>query len=64
VLILILIILLILLLIGALPRWQYAKDWGYAPSILIGLVLVIRSGRTCNTQYPSFDKRGGALRWR
>jgi hypothetical protein len=37
----ILIILVILLLIGALPRWGYSSGWGYGPSGLLGLILVI-----------------------
>jgi hypothetical protein len=37
---LILIILLVLLL-GSLPTWPYSAGWGYYPSGLLGLVLVI-----------------------
>ena len=37
----ILIILLILLLIGAVPSWPYSRSWGYYPSSLLGLVLLI-----------------------
>jgi hypothetical protein len=37
----ILVILLILLLVGALPRWGYSSGWGYGPSGLLGLVLII-----------------------
>jgi hypothetical protein len=37
----ILIIVLILLLIGALPAWPYAANWGYYPSGGFGLVLLI-----------------------
>ena len=37
----ILIILLILMLVGILPSWQYSKGWGYFPSGLLGLVVVI-----------------------
>jgi hypothetical protein len=37
----ILIIILILLLIGALPSWGYSRGWGYGPSGLLGLVLII-----------------------
>ena len=38
---LILLILLVLLLIGALPSWPYSRSWGYAPSGLLTLVVVI-----------------------
>ena len=37
----ILIILLVLLLIGALPSWPYSNSWGYYPSGLLGLILLI-----------------------
>jgi hypothetical protein len=38
---LILIIFLVLLLVGAVPRWGYSRNWGYAPSGGLGLVLLI-----------------------
>lgn len=37
----ILIILLILALIGALPRWGHSANWGYGPSGILGVVLVV-----------------------
>ncbi len=37
----ILLILLILLLIGALPTWPYSAGWGYGPSGILGLILVV-----------------------
>jgi hypothetical protein len=37
----ILIIVLVLMLVGAVPSWSHSKDWGYAPSGGIGLLLVI-----------------------
>ena len=37
----ILIVILILLLLGAAPRWPYSRGWGYYPSGLLGLVLLI-----------------------
>lgn len=37
----ILLIVLILLLLGAVPTWPYSRDWGYAPSGGIGLVLMV-----------------------
>lgn len=37
----VLLILLILLLVGALPTWPHAANWGYFPSGGIGLVLII-----------------------
>ena len=38
---LVLIILLILLLVGALPTWNYSRDWGYFPAGGLGLVVII-----------------------
>ena len=37
----ILLIILILLLIGAVPAWPHSRNWGYAPSGTLGLVLII-----------------------
>ncbi len=37
----ILLIILILLLLGAIPRWNYNRNWGYAPSGIISLILVM-----------------------
>jgi len=38
---LILIIVLVLALVGAVPRYNYSRDWGYAPSGILGTVLAI-----------------------
>ena len=37
----ILIIVLILVVIGAVPTWPYSRGWGYYPSGLLGLILLI-----------------------
>jgi hypothetical protein len=37
----ILVILLILALVGGLPRWGYSRSWGYGPSGILGVVVVI-----------------------
>lgn len=37
----IILIILILLLIGAVPAWPYSRGWGYGPSGILGLLLVI-----------------------
>ena len=37
----ILIIILILILVGAFPSWPYSRGWGYGPSGVVGLILVI-----------------------
>jgi hypothetical protein len=36
-----LLIVLILALVGALPSWPHSRNWGYGPSGLLGLVLVV-----------------------
>lgn len=38
---LLLLIILVLLLVGGLPAWPYSRDWGYGPSGLLGLLLVV-----------------------
>jgi len=35
----ILIVILILALLGALPRWSHSREWGYAPTGGVGLIL-------------------------
>jgi hypothetical protein len=37
----ILIVILILILLGALPTWPYSSGWGYGPSGVLGLILII-----------------------
>ena len=46
----IVLIIVVLLLIGALPAWPYSSGWGYAPSgvltiLLIVLVVLLATGR-------------------
>jgi hypothetical protein len=38
---LILLIVVVLLLLGGLPRWRYSRTWGYVPSGIMALLLVI-----------------------
>lgn len=38
---LILLIVLVIVLIGAIPAWPHSRSWGYAPSGVIGLILVV-----------------------
>lgn len=37
----ILLVVVILALVGVLPVWPHASSWGYGPSGLVGVVLVI-----------------------
>jgi hypothetical protein len=38
---LILLIVLVLILVGALPTWPHSRSWGYGPSGITGLVVLI-----------------------
>jgi Protein of unknown function (DUF3309) len=38
---LVLLIILVLLLLGAVPRWNYSRDWGYMPSGLLGIIVIV-----------------------
>lgn len=37
----ILLVILILLIIGAVPSWPYSRGWGYGPSGLLGVLLIV-----------------------
>lgn len=37
----ILLIVLVLFLIGAIPSWPHSRSWGYGPSGVLGLIVVI-----------------------
>lgn len=37
----IIIIILVLVLLGSLPTWGHSRNWGYAPSGLLGTILII-----------------------
>lgn len=36
-----LLIILILIIVGAVPVWPYSQSWGYGPSGILGLILVV-----------------------
>lgn len=36
-----LLIILILLLLGVVPAWPHSRAWGYGPSGILGVVLVV-----------------------
>jgi hypothetical protein len=36
-----LLVVLILLLVGAIPSWPYSRGWGYGPSGILGIVLIV-----------------------
>lgn len=37
----ILLIVLIIILVGAFPSWPHSRSWGYGPSGLLGLVVLV-----------------------
>lgn len=37
----ILLIVLVLFLIGAIPSWPHSRGWGYGPSGVLGLLVVV-----------------------
>ena len=37
----ILIVILVLMLLGALPSWSHSRNWGYAPSGSLGVVVLV-----------------------
>jgi Protein of unknown function (DUF3309) len=37
----ILLIVLILMLVGVIPTWPHSRGWGYAPSGVVGLIVVV-----------------------
>ena len=46
----ILLIVLILILLGAIPAWPYSRNWGYGPSgvtlvLVIIIVVLLATGR-------------------
>ena len=38
---LIILIILILLLVGAVPHWGYSRGWGYGPSGILGVIVIV-----------------------
>lgn len=37
----ILLVVLVLMLVGAIPSWPHSRNWGYAPSGTLGLLLLV-----------------------
>jgi hypothetical protein len=37
----VLLVILVLMLVGALPTWNHSRSWGYAPSGVVGLLVVV-----------------------
>ncbi len=37
----ILLIVLVLILVGVVPAWPHSRGWGYGPSGVLGLIVVV-----------------------
>jgi hypothetical protein len=37
----ILLVVLVLLLLAAIPAWPYSRGWGYGPSGVMGLIVLV-----------------------
>lgn len=37
----ILLVILILVVIGAFPSWPHSRSWGYGPSGVVGLIVIV-----------------------
>lgn len=37
----VLVVILVLALLGALPTWPHSRNWGYAPTSGLGVILTI-----------------------
>ena len=37
----VLLVILVLLLLGAIPAWPHSRSWGYGPSGVLGLILLV-----------------------
>ena len=37
----VLLVVLVLLLVGAIPSWPHSRSWGYGPSGILGVVLIV-----------------------
>ncbi len=37
----ILLIVLVLILVGIIPTWPHSRSWGYAPSGIVGIILIV-----------------------
>jgi len=38
---LILLVILVLILVGVLPTWPHSRSWGYFPSGILGVFLIV-----------------------
>ena len=53
----ILLIVVILILVGVLPTWPHARSWGYGPSGIVGVVVLIAYGMVADMIAAPFERR-------
>jgi len=53
-----LLIIIIILLAGALPTWPYSKSWGYAPSGVFTVLLIVFFIWALSADRPLFSRSG------
>jgi hypothetical protein len=51
-----LVVLLIVLIAGALPAWPYSKPWGYAPTGILTILLVVFAVWAISNNRPLFKR--------
>lgn len=37
----ILLVILVLVLLGTIPTWPHSRSWGYGPSSMVGVILLV-----------------------
>lgn len=37
----VLVIVLILVLVGVIPAWPHSREWGYMPSGIVGIIVLV-----------------------
>lgn len=37
----VLLVVLVLLLLGVIPTWPHSRSWGFAPSGILGIILIV-----------------------
>lgn len=56
-----LLLIIIILIAGIIPVWPYSKSWGYAPTGILGLLLVVFLIWAIAADRPLFDSAGNDL---
>jgi len=48
-----LLIIVLVLLVGVLPTWPYSTSWGYYPSGLLGIILILLVIMLLSGRFPA-----------